>query len=42
MTTDKARKRAIRSRMTKTGERNAAARRHVVPATVAVDARRAS
>jgi hypothetical protein len=30
MTTDKARKRAIRSRMTKTGERYAAARRHVV------------
>jgi uncharacterized protein YndB with AHSA1/START domain len=33
MTTDKARKRAIRSRMTKTGERYAAARRHVVPVT---------
>lgn len=32
MTTDKARKRAIRSRMEKTGERYAAARRHV-PAT---------
>jgi hypothetical protein len=30
MTTDKARKRAVRSRMTKTGERYAAARRHVV------------
>jgi hypothetical protein len=29
MTTDKARKRAVRSRMTKTGERYAAARRHV-------------
>ena len=39
MTTDKARKRAVRSRMTKTGERYAAARRHVVteasPAAVA-------
>lgn len=32
MTTDKARKRAVRSRMTKTGERYAAARRHVVAA----------
>jgi hypothetical protein len=32
MTTDKARKRAIRTRMTKTGERYAAARRHVVDA----------
>ena len=30
MTTDKARKRAVRSRMQKTGERYAAARRHVV------------
>jgi hypothetical protein len=30
MTTDKARKRAVRSRMAKTGERYAAARRHVV------------
>jgi hypothetical protein len=30
MTTDKARKRAVRTRMTKTGERYAAARRHVV------------
>ena len=30
MTTDKARKRAVRSRMEKTGERYAAARRHVV------------
>lgn len=30
MTTDKARKRAVRSRMHKTGERYAAARRHVV------------
>ena len=30
MTTDKARKRAVRSRMDKTGERYAAARRHVV------------
>ena len=30
MTTDKARKRAVRERMTKTGERYAAARRHVV------------
>ena len=30
MTTDKARKRAVRNRMTKTGERYAAARRHVV------------
>jgi hypothetical protein len=30
MTTDKARKQAVRSRMTKTGERYAAARRHVV------------
>jgi hypothetical protein len=30
MTTDKARKRAVRSRMSKTGERYAAARRHVV------------
>jgi hypothetical protein len=29
MTTDKARKRAVRTRMTKTGERYAAARRHV-------------
>jgi len=36
MTTDKARKRAVRSRMHKTGERYAAARRHVVrDATVA-------
>jgi hypothetical protein len=33
MTTDKARKRAIRTRMDKTGERYAAARRHVVSAT---------
>jgi hypothetical protein len=32
MTTEKARKRAIRTRMTKTGERYAAARRHVVDA----------
>ena len=32
MTTDKARKRAVRSRMQKTGERYAAARRHVVRA----------
>ena len=32
MTTDKARKRAVRSRMQKTGERYAAARRHVVHA----------
>lgn len=32
MTTDKARKRAVRTRMQKTGERYAAARRHVVPA----------
>lgn len=31
MTTDKARKRAVRSRMQKTGERYAAARRHVMP-----------
>ena len=31
MTTDKARKRAVRARMQKTGERYAAARRHVVP-----------
>ena len=30
MTTDKARKRAVRTRMTKTGERYAAARRHIV------------
>jgi hypothetical protein len=30
MTTDKARKRAVRTRMTKTGERYAAARRHLV------------
>ena len=30
MTTDKARKRAVRSRMQKTGERYAAARRHVL------------
>ena len=29
MTTDKARKRAVRTRMAKTGERYAAARRHV-------------
>jgi hypothetical protein len=35
MTTDKARKRAVRSRMQKTGERYAAARRHVVAATTA-------
>ncbi len=33
MTTDKARKRAVRTRMDKTGERYAAARRHVVSAT---------
>jgi hypothetical protein len=33
MTTDKARKRAVRTRMDKTGERYAAARRHVVAAT---------
>ncbi len=33
MTTNKARKRAVRSRMLKTGERYAAARRHVVEAT---------
>jgi len=33
MTTDKARKRAVRSRMDKTGERYAAARRHVVAET---------
>ena len=39
MTTDKARKRAIRTRMDKTGERYAAARRHVVTATSADDAR---
>ena len=32
MTTDKARKRAVRSRMQKTGERYAAARRNVVRA----------
>jgi hypothetical protein len=32
MTTDKARKRAVRTRMQKTGERYAAARRHVVAA----------
>ncbi|HEV8281765.1 MAG TPA: hypothetical protein VGQ02_07910 [Candidatus Limnocylindrales bacterium] len=32
MTTDKARKRAVRSRMQKTGERYAAARRHVMHA----------
>ena len=30
MTTDKARKRAVRTRMAKTGERYAAARRHLV------------
>jgi hypothetical protein len=35
MTTDKARKRAVRSRMQKTGERYAAARRHVVRDDVA-------
>ena len=35
MTTDKARKRAVRSRMHKTGERYAAARRHVVAEPVA-------
>ena len=33
MTTDKARKRAVRTRMDKTGERYAAARRHVVGTT---------
>lgn len=33
MTTDKARKRAVRTRMQKTGERYAAARRHVVTPT---------
>jgi hypothetical protein len=37
MTTDKARKRAVRSRMTKTGERYAAARRHVVSERRAAD-----
>jgi hypothetical protein len=38
MTTDKARKRAVRSRMAKTGERYAAARRHVVADTPAPEA----
>lgn len=38
MTTDKARKRAVRTRMDKTGERYAAARRHVVAASDAAGA----
>ena len=38
MTTDKARKRAVRTRMTKTGERYAAARRHVVTSAEAAPA----
>ncbi len=37
MTTDKARKRAVRTRMTKTGERYAAARRHIVADETAID-----
>jgi hypothetical protein len=39
MTTDKVRKRAVRSRMQKTGERYAAARRHVVADTEAATLR---
>ena len=41
MTTDKARKRAVRDRMTKTGESYTAARRHLAPPEATPDAQRA-